>query len=177
VIGLKTIGYQKFLDADIPEAVIWAILADYGDDRPDIVIHRILDRINELSKDKTSFGKHVRRLEVLSKLRKLQPLFIKISEDMAFTYDLKTDIRYKQGKAEGKAEGKDEGIAEGIVKGKKEGLEIGMTEGAIKKATIAATKMLRTQRFAIQEIAEFLEVSVEFVAAIQTRITKKPSKK
>jgi len=59
--------------------------------------------------DKAVFGQHIRRLEALSNLLKLQPVFIKISRDMAFTYDLKTDIRYKQGKAEGiKA-----GIAEG----------------------------------------------------------------
>ncbi len=157
VIRLKKIGYQKFLEADIPEAVIWAILADYGDDKPEIVVQRILNRINELSKDKTSFGKHVRRLEVLSKLRKLQPLFIKISNDMAFTYDMKTDIRFKQGKAEG--------------------IEIGMTEGALKKATTAATKMLRTQRFTVQEIADFLEVPVDFVLAIQVKLEKKPPKK
>lgn len=162
VIKLKSIDYQRFLSSDIPEAVIWAILANYGDDSPEVAINRILSRINELSKEKTSFGKHIRRLEVLSNLRKLQPLFIKISQDMAFTYDLKTDIRYKQGKAKGKAEG--------IAEGKKKGLELGMAEGSIKKATTAATKMLRTNRFTIQEIADFLEVSVDFVAALQSKL-------
>ena len=137
VISLKSLDYQKFLQSNVPEAVIWAILADYGDDKPEQVIQRILLRVNELSQSKTTFSQHVRRLEVLSKLRKLQPIFIQISNDMAFTYDLKTDIRYKQGKAEGKAEGKVEGKAEGISEGKKEGLtegiEIGMTKGEVKK--------------------------------------------
>ena len=169
VIRVKSIDYRQFLEADVPEAVTWAILADHHGQAPETVIKEILHRIDALSKDKTERGQHIRRLEVLSKLRKLQPLFIKISNDMSFLYDLKTDIRYRQGKTEGKAEG----IAEGKAKGKAEGIAEGKAKGELKKARTAATKMLKTGRFAPEEIADFLEVSVEFVKEIQLKLAKK----
>ncbi|MCC6724766.1 MAG: hypothetical protein IT258_09670 [Saprospiraceae bacterium] len=173
VIAIQSLDYHKFLQSSVPEAVIWAILADYGGDKPELAIQRILQKVNELSKDKTVFGKHLRRLEVLSKLRKLQPVFIQISKEMAFTYDLKTDIRYKQGIEVGKAKGKKEGIAVG----KAEGIEIGMNKGEIKKATTAATKMLKTKRFTAQEIADFLDVQLDLVVAIQQKLESKAKKK
>lgn len=169
VVSIQSLDYQKFLQSTVPEAVIWAILADYGEDKPEVAIQRILQKVNELSKDKTVFGKHLRRLEVLSKLRKLQPVFIQISKKMAFTYDMKTDIRFKQGIEVGKAKGKKEGLTEGI--------EIGMTKGEIKKATTAATKMLKTKRFSNQEIADFLDVSIDFVVALEQKTEAKPKKK
>lgn len=84
---------------------------------------------------------------------------------MAFTYDMKTDIRFKQGIEVGKKEGKAEG--------KKEGL----TEGETRKATTAATKMLKTKRFTAQEIADFLDVQIDFVVAIQQKLESKAKKK
>jgi len=39
-------------------------------------------------------------LEVLSKLRNLQDLFIKKAKKMPITYDLETDIRFLQGRTE-----------------------------------------------------------------------------
>lgn len=169
VIAIQSLEYQKFLQSNVPEAVIWAILADFGNEPPENVIQRILQRVNELSTDKTVFGKHLRRLEVLSNLRKLQPVFIQISKEMAFTYDMKTDIRFKQGIEVGKKEGKKEGLTEGI--------EIGMTKGEIKKATTAASKMLKTKRFTAQEIADFLDVQLDFVVAIQQKLEPKAKKK
>ena len=41
--------------------------------------------------------RYIKQLEILSNLRNLQKLTIKISEKMALVYDLKTDVRYKQG--------------------------------------------------------------------------------
>lgn len=169
VIAIQSLDYHRFLQSDEPEAVIWAILADFGNEPPENVIQHILRRVNELSKDKTVFGKHLRRLEVLSNLRKLQTVFIQISTEMAFTYDMKTDIRFKQGVEVGKKEGKAEGIAEGKA--------VGLTEGEIKKATTAATKMLKTRRFTVQEIADFLDVEQTLVLSIQQKLESKTRKK
>ncbi len=50
------------------------------------------------------FEKHLVQLEIIANLRNLQPLLTKIMETMPITYDLRKDIRYKQGKLEGKLE-------------------------------------------------------------------------
>ena len=45
--------------------------------------------------------RYIKQLEILSNLRNLQELTIKISEKMALVYDLKTDVRYRQGIEQG----------------------------------------------------------------------------
>ena len=48
-------------------------------------------------------------MEMLSKLRNLQPLTIKITEAMPIVYDIETDIRFLQGKEKGETSGKEIG--------------------------------------------------------------------
>ena len=48
--------------------------------------------------------RYVRQIEILANLRDLQPQVIKHTETMALTYNIKTDVRYQQGKEEGKEE-------------------------------------------------------------------------
>jgi len=52
-----------------------------------------------------------------------------------------------------------------------------LNEGEIKKAISAATKMLNTKRFTVQEIADFLDVQLDFVVGIQQKLESKPKKK
>ena len=47
--------------------------------------------------DELDLSKYVTQLEVLSKLRNLQTLFIDKASKMPITYDLETDIRFLQG--------------------------------------------------------------------------------
>ncbi|HFA51893.1 MAG TPA: hypothetical protein ENJ95_22990 [Bacteroidetes bacterium] len=192
VVRLKDFSYKRFLETDIPEAAIWAILADYEGQKPEEVIKEILLKIDQLSTNKTEQGQHVRRLEVLSNLRKLQPLFIKISNDMAFLYDLETDIRFKQGKDIGEKKGIEKGIGIGEKKGIEKGIGIGEKKGIekgieiaeakakakeLKKNTDGVTKMLKTGRFTDQEIVEFLGVTIDFVKKIKKELAKKKAKK
>ncbi len=160
VIRIKDFSYHQFLESTVPEVITWAILADYEEKKPEEVFREILLRVDAFSKNKTELGQHIRRLEVLSKLRKLQTLFIKTSKEMAFLYDLRTDIRFKQGKAEGKAEG--------IAEAKKAEME---------KNRTAVTKMLKTGRFTLEEISDFLILPIDFVKEIQAELENKKKKK
>lgn len=100
--------------------------------------------------------KTVKQLEILSTLRKLQKLIIKHLETMALTYNLENDIRFKQGEE----------------KGIKKGIEKGMEQGEEKKATIAVKNLL-SSTLSHQQIADALEVSLEFVEKIAKEINKK----
>ncbi|MES2775409.1 MAG: hypothetical protein V4722_14640 [Bacteroidota bacterium] len=73
-----------------------------------------------------SVGKYVLQLEVLSKLRNLQEETTKEITAMPFTYDLKTDIRYKQG------------VEEGIEKTKRDIATTLLSEGAMNPTQISA---------------------------------------
>jgi len=62
-----------------------------------------------------------------------------------------------------KEQGFDEGIKEGVEKGIKEGIEKGIKEGI--KLSVKA--MLQKGKFSLQEIAEILDVELDFVKQVQ----------
>ncbi len=66
---------------------------------------------------------------------------------MALTYDIRGDIRFKQGKQEGKLEGKQEGKLEGI------------------ELTIAVINLLKSN-FSEKQIAKKLDISLEVIEKI-----------
>jgi predicted HTH domain antitoxin len=101
VINMQEIDYHQFINSSKPEEVILAILADFGKDKPQTVIDAILEKILIVTKPNLQQQKIVRQLEIISKLRKLQAKVIKSLNIMALTYDIKNDIRYKEGKEEG----------------------------------------------------------------------------
>jgi len=68
----------------------------------------ILAHLKRHRADSIRLRKYIKQLEILSRLRKLEEITIKASNDMPITYDIQTDYLYKKGKLEGKLEGKHE---------------------------------------------------------------------
>jgi hypothetical protein len=97
LINLQDFDYQDFIKSDVPEEVILAILANFGKAQPIIVIQQLLERLKSLPIETLRREKCVKQLEILSNLRNLQLEIIKQLENMALTYDLENDIRFKQG--------------------------------------------------------------------------------
>ena len=81
---------------------------------------------------------------------------------MPIIYDITKDLRYKEGKLEGKLEGKREGKLEG------------MREGELKQARITVINMLKSNRFTLEEIGDFLEVPLTFIEKIQKELAENP---
>ena len=81
-------------------------MADFQNTDKETVISKILTKI-ESSENGTFYKqKIVTQLDVISSLRDLQLIVQKLTDKiMAFDYDIKKDLRYKQGKKEGKEEG------------------------------------------------------------------------
>ena len=77
---------------------------------------------------------------------------------MAWTYDLKTDLRYQQGKEEG------------IEKGIEQGIEKGIEKGEEKKATVFVENLLLTGEFSDEKIASLAAVNLEFVKKVKERL-------
>ena len=66
---------------------------------------------------------------------------------MALTYDIKNDIRYKEGKEEGKEEGREEGIA-------------------------TAIENLLSSNFSQKQVAQYLKVPLEMVEKVAKSLNK-----
>ena len=166
LIDFKTIDSEPFLNSSKPEEVIFAILADFKRKHPETFIRDIAKRLKEICEGQLELEKYSRQLEILSKLRNLQKTTIKILKAMPIFYDLKTDIRFLQGKEEGIKEGKEEGIKEGKEEGIKEGKEEGIKEAREKELrrvkSIVATLLAETD-FSPKKIAHFAGVSLDFV--------------
>lgn len=143
LINLQEIDYRVFLSSQKPEEIILAILGDFGNDKTDIVIETILQRIKDTTKPNLKRQKTVKQLEILSNLRKLQQQIINHLETMALTYDIENDIRFKQGEAKGEA-----------------------------KKAASAVKNLLSSSLSFQQIADALEVPLEFVEKIAKQTKK-----
>ena len=143
VINMQDFSYELFLNSNKPEEVILAILADFGKTDSDTIIKNILQKIKDLPIENSIQKKTVIQLEVLSKLRKLQPQIIKHITAMALTYNIKEDVRYQQGKEEERLE----------------------------RATKTVLNMIRLN-FPIEQIMEVAEVSKEFIQKVAKEFKK-----
>jgi predicted transposase/invertase (TIGR01784 family) len=152
IISFNSIPYQEFIDSEIPEEMILAILADFTDEKPEKIITKLLEKIDNLNKGTFCKQRIVNQLEVISGLRNLQPIIVElIPKIMALDYDIRKDLRYQQG----------------MQKGLEEGLEKGLEE---KDKMILA--LLKKGKLNHEEIAEAGEVSLDYIKKIAELINK-----
>lgn len=140
LIDVKNIDYQVFIDSDIPEEMILAILGNFKGQNPETIIKEILEKLKTQSK---SLEKYIIQLEVLSNLRNLQPQTIKQLNLMAIKYDIEKDVRFQQG------------------------IEKGIEKGIEQEKIINIKAMLASGFLSVAQIAQIASVSVDFVLQIQ----------
>ena len=90
-------SYESFIASTVPEEVVLAILSDFDGVSPEVVIAKIITRLQQLTDKKLRLTKYEKQLEILSKLLKLQKQTIQTITQMGWEYELETDIRYLQG--------------------------------------------------------------------------------
>jgi len=140
LLDMRNFSYHLFLDSQIPEEIILAILANKENEDERIIIRKILLKLQELLKDSSLLlEQKIIQLEVLSLIRDLRPLIIKEREDMALILDPTKDVTFMQGLKEGERKGKKEGKIEGKFEEKidmaQKLLVMGMNLEFIQKAT------------------------------------------
>ncbi len=143
LLNLQDFDYQQFIKSDKPEEVILAILANFGADKPEAVVKTVLTKLKSLPTETLRREKCVKQLEILSNLRNLQAEIIKQLENMALTYDLENDIRFKQG-----------------------------IEKGIEKEKIIIIQSLLAEKMSIEKIAKITKTSIDFVKKIAKEIKK-----
>ena len=112
-----------------------------------------LDRENlkSLVKNKRVLKKYINQLMMLSRLRKIEDLTIKIAEEMPIHYDIETDALYKRG----------------TQKGEERGMEKGKEREALKKNYLFVTDLLLETDFDDAKIARLVKVSEAFVQQVK----------
>ena len=66
-----------------------------------------------------------------------------------------------------KEQGFEQGVKEGVKKGIKEGIEKGIKEGIKEGIKLSVKAMLQKGKFSLQEIAEILDVDIDFVKQVK----------
>ena len=113
-----------------------------------------MDKLQELLKGEHRFGKYLKQLEVLAKLRNLQEETLKQTADMPIVYDLETDIRFMQGEARGESKGEARGEARGIEKNRIE----------------TAKELLLLNVISILQISQITKLPIDRIEAIKKQI-------
>ena len=145
-----------FLESDIPQEVMVAILCDYEGETPENMMEKILLRLQKLSKRKKDFQKYAFHLHILSGLRKLHKIYQQKIKTMPLIYDIHLEI--------------DPFYIEGMEKGIEKGIEQGIEQGEIKKATVMVENLLFDSKFPISSIANLAVVTEAFVLSVQNRL-------
>jgi hypothetical protein len=102
LIDLTSISPEEFLSSDVPEEVLLAVLAGKTKkEEKREIIKKILAKLHIQLKDNTAaLSRKLVQLEILGDLRNVQNIIIEEENKMATLYelyDIKRDIRYKQG--------------------------------------------------------------------------------
>jgi predicted transposase YdaD len=159
IIDIRTVRYEDFLNSDIPEIVVLAILGDFHGDSPEDIAQRIVLKLKEIVK--SSFGKFTTQLQVLSKLRNLQPIVKQKIKKMPLNiqYTIEEDALYEMG------------LEKGITKGIENQKAIDESKRLAEKKD-SVLKMLNAG-LSIEQIANFLNENISFVLKIQKDLDKK----
>jgi hypothetical protein len=147
LLNVKTIDKDEFLSSQVPEVVLMAVLANYKPEETESILWQILNSLKKLVSNKKTLTKYVNQLMMLSRLRKIEQLTIKIAEEMPIHIDVESDTLY--------------------IRGEEKGLEKGLEKSVIK---------LWQKEIAPSMISNLLDLSLEQVEHIIATFQSKKNK-
>ncbi|NJL12889.1 MAG: hypothetical protein HC913_07760 [Microscillaceae bacterium] len=83
MFSLHELDYQDILQSEIPEESMLAILCNFKKEEAQVVLSKIIQRLQELSKDAMRLQKYIRQLLVWSRLRNLTAFTTQQLQEMA----------------------------------------------------------------------------------------------
>ncbi len=105
LITLSEVDYRLFLASNQPEEVIFALLGDFGSDRPEEALGNIIRRVEETTQSDFALKRKWVQLRILSQLRSLVIQTGKLMEGISTFFKEENDILYKRGIEKGIATG------------------------------------------------------------------------
>jgi hypothetical protein len=108
LVDLHALSYRQFLESDTPEMVILTVLTDFEENKAQWIVAQIFIKLKQLDENPTDFQRHIRQLDILSVLRKLQQEVINQEKIMALTLNIENDLRYQQGREQGREQAREQ---------------------------------------------------------------------
>ena len=164
VVNIREVPKERFLNSEVPEEIVLFLLCDFGKDRPEAVVRLILQNLLKIVGRVERLKKYQRQLQILSRLRKLQPIVLKEISLMPIKFDIETDELYL------------EGIEKGIEKGMEKGIEQGIEQGVEQHQHETVVAMLRDGVLAVEKIAEYAGVTLEYVLKVKKELESEPKR-
>ncbi len=118
LIDIHALSYEKLLQSQVPDVVLLTALADYPIEQAESILRLIVRRLRTVCQNPSELSKYLKQLVIVARLRKIEGLTIKITEEMPITYDIETDYLYKRGIEQGIETGVERGVVQGIEKEK-----------------------------------------------------------
>ena len=150
IINIFSLNTEQLLNSQIPEVVLLAVLSNYPKEQSERILRLLIERLKQIAKSEHDFSKYLNQLLILSRLRKVEDLTIKINNDMPITIEVEKDFLYKQG------------IEKGIEKGIEQGIEKGI-HNSIKN-------LIKNSKFDNETIANLLSVDVSIVQLVRSKV-------
>jgi hypothetical protein len=101
LLDVQSLDTNELLSSQVPEVVLVAILSHYPKEEAETVLRKIVLKLKTLVKNTRIVKKYINQLMMLSRLRKIEALAIKITEEMPIHYDIETDALYLRGTQKG----------------------------------------------------------------------------
>jgi hypothetical protein len=104
LLNVHALNTDELLSSQIPEVVLTAVLSNYEPEQAETVLRLILRNLKKLIVNKRILKKYLNQLMMLSRLRQIEALTIKITEEMPIHYDIEKDSLYLKGTEKGREE-------------------------------------------------------------------------
>ena len=147
LLDVQALDTNELLSSQVPEVVLIAILSNYPKADAEMILRTIILNLKDLVKNKRVLKKYINQLMMLSRLRKIEELTIKITEEMPIHYDIETDALY--------------------LRGTEKGIEKGMEKGIEAENYIFVTNLLLDTDFDDAKISRLANVSLAFVQKVK----------
>lgn len=139
LLNVQALNTDELLSSQVPEVVLIAILSNYPKEEAETVLRTIILNLKNLIQNKKVLKRYINQLMMLSRLRKIEELTIKIAEEMPIHYDIETDALYLRG----------------------------IEKGAIIKDYLFIHYFLSNNNHSEQEIADIVGVTLTFVEKVK----------
>ena len=98
LISIIDIDYNLFINSNIPEEVIFSILSSFGNEKPQIVVQEIMNRLSSLVHTDLELAKYLQQLRSLSNLRSFKPIIDTLMESITKYFKEENDFLYIKGR-------------------------------------------------------------------------------
>ncbi len=122
LVNVCSLDSDKFLNSQIPEELILAVLSKYPKKDTETILQLVITKLKKIVKNKSLLSKYTKQLIFISRLREAEGLTTKILNDMPVIYDIQKDFLYNKGIEKGIEKEK----VDVILKGHQNGISVSL---------------------------------------------------